>query len=186
MSIQHVCVLMLENRAFDHMLGFSAIHGCDAETGGLTQVRGLTGNESNESQGSTYSVSKGADVGMPVDPGQEFSNVLEQLCGAGVNYPPGGMYPPINGSGFVASYVSSGGGTAAGEVAHHTGQKTLHNEFIFPKSIGNFLLRVIIQYAEAGQEISTQSRRKVALVEPKQSLQKQSESVDGDFPAVWM
>jgi hypothetical protein len=30
--IQHVFVLMLENRSFDHMLGFSGISGIDAET----------------------------------------------------------------------------------------------------------------------------------------------------------
>ena len=33
MSVQHVFVLMLENRSFDHMLGFSMISGRDAETG---------------------------------------------------------------------------------------------------------------------------------------------------------
>src|SRR5262249_1258481 len=39
--IQHVFVLMLENRSFDHMLGFCSITGIDAASGGSTQVRGL-------------------------------------------------------------------------------------------------------------------------------------------------
>ncbi len=31
--IKHIFVLMLENRSFDHMLGFSGITGTDAATG---------------------------------------------------------------------------------------------------------------------------------------------------------
>ena len=40
-QIQHVFVLMLENRSFDHMLGFSGIAGTDPSSGGGTQVYGL-------------------------------------------------------------------------------------------------------------------------------------------------
>ena len=116
MPVQHIFVLMLENRAFDHMLGFSKISGRNAETGGGTQVNGLTGSESNVFNGSTYGVSKPADTVMPVDPGHEFSNVLEQLCGQGVNYPRGGAYPAINNSGFAASYAASGGSAAPSEI----------------------------------------------------------------------
>ncbi|MGC2326144.1 MAG: alkaline phosphatase family protein [Candidatus Sulfotelmatobacter sp.] len=116
MSVEHIFVLMLENRAFDHTVGFSAITGRDAQTGAPTQVNALTGSESNVFNGGTYRVSKGADNVMPVDPGHEFTNVLEQLCGPGVSYPRGGAYPPIDRSGFVASYVASGGSAAPGEV----------------------------------------------------------------------
>jgi phospholipase C len=116
MSVQHVFVLMLENRSFDHMLGFSMISGRDAETGHPTQVNSLAGSESNVFNGATYTVSKGADLVMPVDPGHEFTNVLEQLCGSGASYPPGGAYPAIAKSGFVASYAASGGIAAPGEV----------------------------------------------------------------------
>lgn len=116
MPVQHVFVLMLENRAFDHMLGFCGINGRDAQTGASTQVNGLTGSESNVLNGSTYPVAKGADTVMPVDPGHEFTNVLEQLCGTGVSYPSGGAYPAITKGGFVASYVASGGIGAPQEV----------------------------------------------------------------------
>ena len=51
---------------------------------------------------------------MPADPGHEFSNVLLQLCGPGASYAPGGAYPAINNSGYVASYVGSGGGSSPG------------------------------------------------------------------------
>jgi phospholipase C len=40
-GIQHVFVLMLENRSFDHMLGFSGITGIDASSGGITKTNGL-------------------------------------------------------------------------------------------------------------------------------------------------
>jgi phospholipase C len=114
--IEHVFVLMLENRAFDHMLGFSGITGQDAANGGSTQINGLTGSEANTFNGREYQVTKGADDVMPADPGHEFNNVLEQLCGAGATYQAGGAYPAINNAGFVASYVASGGAANPDEV----------------------------------------------------------------------
>ena len=92
------------------------ISGLDAQTGNPTRVNGLSGGESNVFNGATYTVSKGADAVMPVDPGHEFTNVLEQLCGSGASYPPSGEYPPTDKSGFVASYAASGGSAAPGEV----------------------------------------------------------------------
>src|ERR1035438_10170862 len=55
-NIQHVFVLMLENRSFDHMLGYSGITGTDAESGRPTKVHGLEGTESIIYNGTTYSV----------------------------------------------------------------------------------------------------------------------------------
>ena len=51
--IQHVFVLMLENRSFDHMLGFSGLTGTDASTGVATKINGLSGAESNTFNGQT-------------------------------------------------------------------------------------------------------------------------------------
>ena len=42
MPIKHVFVLMLENRSYDHMLGFSPIEGIDAVTGQPTRTDCLT------------------------------------------------------------------------------------------------------------------------------------------------
>lgn len=114
--IHHVFVLMLENRSFDHMLGFSAITGTDAETGDPTSVIGLTGSESNSYGGTSYPVTQGADVSMPLDPLHEFQDVLLQLAGPGASYPPGGPYPSINNSGFVDSYAGAGGQANPGEI----------------------------------------------------------------------
>jgi len=111
---KHLFVLMLENRAFDQMLGFSMINGRDAQTGQPPQVSGLTGNESNVFNGLTCTVSKGADFVTLADPGHEFTNVLEQLCGSSATYPPDGAYPAIDNSGFIAFYAASG--AAPGEV----------------------------------------------------------------------
>jgi hypothetical protein len=45
-------------------------------------------------------------------------------------------------------------------------QETLYTEFKFPSGTDDFLLRGIIQYSENGEDVSTQSRRHVKLVEP--------------------
>jgi phospholipase C len=47
---------------------------------------------------------------MPADPGHEFGNVLDQLSGPSATYPRNGPYPPIDNSGYLHSYVGSGGG----------------------------------------------------------------------------
>jgi phospholipase C len=102
--VEHVFVLMLENRSFDHMLGLSRRQGIDAVTGDPTELDGLTGSESNPlPSGRKVPVSEGAPYSLTVDPGHEFDDVLEQLCGAGARYPgPGGRYPAIDNSGFVS------------------------------------------------------------------------------------
>ena len=113
---QRVFVLMLENRSFDHLLGFSAITGKEAETGQPTAVSGLSGSESNLYNGLRYTVTQPADWTMPLDPGHEFTDVLAQLCGPGAVYTPGGSYPPVNDSGYVNDYAGSGGANDPGEI----------------------------------------------------------------------
>ena len=93
-NITNIFVLMLENRSFDHMLGFSGITGTDAETGQPTTINGLTGAEANSYQGQPYPVVRAADDTMPIDPGHEFLDVVKQLCGENATYPLGGPYPP--------------------------------------------------------------------------------------------
>ena len=115
-GLEHLFVLMLENRSFDHMLGFSGITGREAVSDQPTRVLGLTGTESNRFNGQVFTVSQPADFVMPIDPGHEFSDVLHQLCGSSAVYSPGGPYPAIDGSGFVAAYASSGGQANSGEI----------------------------------------------------------------------
>ena len=114
--IAHIFVLMLENRSFDHLLGFSGLEGADAESGQRTTIDGLDGTESNDFNGQNYRVTRGADLVMPADPGHEFHNILHQLCGMDAKYPRGGPYPAINISGYVASYAATGGSANPGEI----------------------------------------------------------------------
>ena len=107
--IEHVFVLMLENRSFDQLLGFSQIEGKDP-SGNPTRIDGLTGKESNRSpRGETVTVSSPADFLLDYGPGHEFRDVKEQTCGKGGDYStesprPGQTDPNINNSGYVSNY----------------------------------------------------------------------------------
>lgn len=93
-NIKHVFVLMLENRSFDHMLGF---------------LNNNISTGSNSYEGVIYNAEKPALDVMPYDPGHEFNDVLQQLTGDDPSINPynGGKYPPINNSGFVTNYATT-------------------------------------------------------------------------------
>ncbi len=94
-NIQHVVVLMLENRSFDHMLGFLKTPG------------GLTGTESNElAPGDpTTAVTVSDDAAyvgdLEVDPSHAYSDVNIQLYGAD---PVPSPKPARTNAGFVFNY----------------------------------------------------------------------------------
>lgn len=100
---------MLENRSFDHLLGFSQIQGKDP-SGNPTKIDGLTGKESNVSPANdTIAVSSPADFVLDYGPGHEFKDAQEQLCGKDGVYTssslqPGQTDPNINKSGYIANY----------------------------------------------------------------------------------
>jgi hypothetical protein len=114
--IDHVFVLMLENRSFDHMLGFSGITGVDIQ-GNPAAIDGLDPTIHKNVDPTTnaeVAVAFPADFqlsNIDVGPGHEFENVVTQLCGGGVTYTPGAAYPPIDNSGFIADYVEEGANT---------------------------------------------------------------------------
>jgi len=114
--IEHVFVLMLENRSFDHMLGFSGITGTDPVTGKPTSLAGLTGDESNAYAGVSYPVTEGADWSMPRDPNHELQDTVVQLCGPAKRFVKGQPYPPIDNSGFVVEWAAAGGFAQPGEI----------------------------------------------------------------------
>ncbi|KVL50325.1 alkaline phosphatase family protein [Burkholderia territorii] len=95
--IRHVFVLMLENRSFDHLFALSGIAGITAASSG----------DSNAYDGTVHPFGGGAPDRMPTDPCHEFTDVLEQLCGAGVPFIKGRPYPGIDNSGFVSNYATS-------------------------------------------------------------------------------
>jgi phospholipase C len=110
--IEHVFVLMLENRSFDHMLGFSGIEGIDANSGARTEVAGLDGSQFNEVGGLRFVVKAPAPYIMEFDPGHGFTDVVEQLAGPGAVYGADQQYPACVNTGFatnaVANLASSG------------------------------------------------------------------------------
>lgn len=107
-QIRHVFVVMLENRSFDHMLGYSDIQGSDAVTGLPTGIDNLIGNpqsQFNPGTGTQIPAATPADFALDSEaggPGHEFEDVLEQLTGTQVYVP--GPYPPVTNSGFLANY----------------------------------------------------------------------------------
>jgi phospholipase C len=81
-SINHIVQLMLENRSFDHMLGFLYPKSDNFE--------GLAGTESNtDASGNTVTVyqidhtAPGAYFMPGADPGEGYSNTNEQLFRSG-------------------------------------------------------------------------------------------------------
>lgn len=96
MSIEHVFVLMLENRSFDHMFALSGIPG----------IKVATPADTNTYKGQTYPFQGGAPARMPSDPLHEFCAVLQQLCG-NQNCANTTPYPARDNSGFVADYATT-------------------------------------------------------------------------------
>jgi phospholipase C len=97
-KIDNVFVLMLENHSFDNVFAFSGIPGITAATSADT----------NSYDNVSYAVGSPAPPAMPTDPGHEFSDVVEQLCGPGAAHTPWLPYnQPIVNTGFVANYATT-------------------------------------------------------------------------------
>ena len=122
--IDHVFVLMLENRAFDHMFGFSGLKGVDQD-GHPTDIIGVDPDQDFNIDSATHQqvrVTTGPPPtdftlkGVDQDPGHEFEDTVMALCaqfdeaGNLVQPPPQyqpvlGGYPPITNGGFVENYM---------------------------------------------------------------------------------
>jgi phospholipase C len=99
--VSHVFVLMLENHSFDNMFAFSGIPGIIAATTSDSNSYNPNGTPI------TYPVGSPAPRSMPTDPGHEFPDTVEQLCGQGAAFRAGSPYPPITDSGFAANYATT-------------------------------------------------------------------------------
>lgn len=81
MEIDHIVVLMLENRSFDHMLGYLSLPPAQGGKG-RTDIDGLKGTETNDDEnGTTFPVQRMAAPIMNGDPCHEWECVEEQLSG---------------------------------------------------------------------------------------------------------
>jgi phospholipase C len=119
--IKHLFVLVMENRSFDHMLGFQGIAGHDAHTGAPTKAEDLSGPGgaaySNQFGTLRYTVSPtaGDTTYQTHDVQHQFLDVLTQLCGEAEGEAvratgglKGAAYPPVadaNARGFAADYA---------------------------------------------------------------------------------
>jgi phospholipase C len=99
--IQHIFVLMLENRSFDHMLGRSGIAGIEGLAGDETNIDSLTGK--------TLPLLSPAPFRIEPDLPHEYPNVLKQMCGPGADYPK--VITDPRQTGFVDSYRATPGTT---------------------------------------------------------------------------
>ena len=105
--IEHVVVLMLENRSFDNIFG--GLHPALTRQG---LFRGLLGNETNpldpaNPSAGSVSVFQGAPASstwiMPYpDPGELYSDMVQQIFGSSSTALPSGVSPPM--SGFAWNY----------------------------------------------------------------------------------
>jgi hypothetical protein len=72
-NIDHIVVLMMENRSFDHMLGYLSKHG------GRADVDGLHGGETNLYRGREYASRPLPGTQFPVGPCHGYKCVLAQV-----------------------------------------------------------------------------------------------------------
>jgi len=107
-SVQHVVVLMLENRSFDHMLGFLYTSSGNVSPSGQP-YDGLTGTESNpDSTGqpvTVFGIQPGAQNAyyMPgADPGEGYMATNDQLFGS-IDAPASSTPPAMQG--FITDFA---------------------------------------------------------------------------------
>ena len=106
-DIDHVIVLMLENRSFDHMLGF--LDHPDPRFDGL--LRGGPHTNPGWAGGESVEAAPTAKAVLPVDPDHSHDAVMEQLGLVGAEGGAGADRRATN-QGFVTSYERKGRGLA--------------------------------------------------------------------------
>ena len=105
--IQHVIVLMLENRSFDHMLGYLK-NGHELSSGEFNRI------DPADSNSEKVYVSNTSDYITAVNPAHDFLDVEKQMYGQA-----GQVVDPAPMNGFVKDYIE----TAKGDV--ETGKKIM-------------------------------------------------------------
>src|SRR5437868_5754164 len=87
-KVDHIVILMLENRSFDHMLGYLSLEG------GRVEVDGLRPEFANEHDGRSYPVHRLDTTAIADDPDHSASSVDQQIGGGRMN-------------GFVTSFAET-------------------------------------------------------------------------------
>jgi phospholipase C len=77
--IKHLIVLMLENRSFDHMLGYAKIDGLENIVNRPSSVQPYSNKDKN---GKEWGTNQDAEPSGLTDPGHDFEDVCTQLYGS--------------------------------------------------------------------------------------------------------
>jgi phospholipase C len=203
-KVDHVVVMMMENRSFDHMLGYLKLAG-------RTDVDGLDASMSNQDeQGVVQHVFALADDGRPPsqatyfksDPDHGWGSVDQQL---GVHHGPATPLLPPNG-GFVVNFhnqllkeaqqfgptyatlrdeavIDSLGWRALTFRPQNPGQITVFTTPTQPShgSENNLLAEIVLEIPGAAQPITTQT----PLAQPSAALQYTATAADLSTPGLW-
>ncbi len=106
-NIDHIVVLMMENRSFDHMMGYLSLP-VDQGGAGRTDVDGLRGGESNTAGGTTFPSFPLTDTFFSPDPPHGHEPTHRAINGGLMD-------------GFVRSWVEEHGPERAARImGHHT------------------------------------------------------------------
>jgi phospholipase C len=104
-KVDHIVVVMMENRSFDHLLGYLR------KDAGRADVDGLTGNEVNVFQGQTFKPTKLTDTQFKQSPCHDFLCVADQMLDKM--------------GGFVANYAARFPNFPPGAVMGYYGKESL-------------------------------------------------------------
>jgi phospholipase C len=105
--IEHFVVLTMENRSFDHMLGYLSLPRASGGEG-RTDVDGLSGQQTNPYQGTAFPTFALSDTIFHPGPPNGYESVHHAINGGWMD-------------GFVKSYAEEHGDAVAGRImGHHT------------------------------------------------------------------
>ncbi len=124
-SIDHIVVLMMENRSFDHMLGYLSLP-VSKNGMGREDVDGLKGDESNVYNGNTFPSFELNETIFSPDPPHGYEPVHHAINGGQM-------------SGFVQSYAEEHGDALGGTImGYHTGKNVpVHDALARDFAIGH-------------------------------------------------
>src|ERR1700737_1178224 len=80
-KVDHIVVLMMENRSFDHMLGYLSLEGNRADVDGLR-----SGDSNSDENGNAVAVHPLASTFFGNDPGHGWDDVTVQLGGGNAGF----------------------------------------------------------------------------------------------------
>jgi phospholipase C len=102
-NIDHIVVLTMENRSFDHMLGYLSLPRDHDGGEGRTDVDGLTGSESNTYRGTTFPIFALKETIFAPDPPHGYEPVHKAINGGAMD-------------GFVSSFAAERGDRNARQI----------------------------------------------------------------------